>query len=158
MKTLIIYASRHGCARRAAEKIGEAFGDGVEICDVRQSAQFKLDQFERVIIGGSIHIGKIQSRIRNYIEKNLAQLLEKQVGLFICHMAEAAEAEQEFTNAYPQQLIEHAAAIGLFGGEFNFEKMNFVEKYMIKKVGKVTESVSRINEDNIADFIAKMRK
>jgi len=29
MKTLIIYASRHGCARRAAEKIGEALGDGV---------------------------------------------------------------------------------------------------------------------------------
>jgi len=111
-----------------------------------------------VIIGGSIHIGRIQSRIKNFIEKNLVQLLEKQVGLFICHMAEAAEAEQEFKKAYPQQLIEHATATGLFGGEFNFEKMNFIEKYMIKKVGKVTASVSRINEDNIAEFIEKMKE
>jgi len=158
MKTLIVYASKHGCARKAAEKIRAALGDETEITDVRQSARFKLDQFERVIIGGSIHIGRIQSRVRNYIKKNLAQLLEKQVGLFICHMAEAAEAEQEFKNAYPQQLIEQAKATGLFGGEFNFEKMSFVEKYMVKKVGKVTESVSRINEDNIAKFIEKIRK
>jgi menaquinone-dependent protoporphyrinogen oxidase len=158
MKTLIVYASKHGCARKAAEKIRAALGDEIEITDVRQSARFKLDQFERVIIGGSIHIGRIQSRIKNYIAKNLTQLLEKQVGLFICHMAEAAEAEKEFNNAYPQQLIEHATAIGLFGGEFNFEKMSFIEKYMIKKVGKVTESVSRISEANITEFIAKMKK
>jgi len=158
MKTLIIYASRHGCAKRAAEKIGAALGEGVEIGDVRRSAQFKLDQFERVIIGGSIHIGKIQRRIRNFIAKNLVQLLEKQVGLFICQMAEGAEAEQEFKNAYPQQLIEHATATGLFGGEFNFEKMSFIEQYMIKKVAKVTASVTRINEDNIVKFIEKMRK
>jgi menaquinone-dependent protoporphyrinogen oxidase len=158
MKTLIVYASKHGCARKAAEKIRAALGDEIEITDVRQSARFKLDQFERVIIGGSIHIGRIQSRIKNYVAKNLTQLLEKQVGLFICHMAEAAEAEKEFNNAYPQQLIEHATAIGLFGGEFNFEKMSFIEKYMIKKVGKVTESVSRISEANITEFIAKMKK
>jgi len=158
MKTLIVYASRHGCAKRAAEKIGETLGEGVEISDIRQNSRYRLDQFERVIIGGSIHIGRIQSRIRNFITKNLVQLLEKQVGLFICQMAEGAEAEQEFTNAYPQQLIEHATATGLFGGEFNFEKMSFIEKYMIKKVAKVTASVARINEDNIVKFIEKMRK
>jgi menaquinone-dependent protoporphyrinogen oxidase len=158
MKTLIVYASKHGCAKKAAEKLGEAFGDGTKVNDIRNTAKINIADFDRIIIGGSIHAGRIQKVVKNFIQKNLARLLEKQLGLYICCMEEGESADKEFTNAFPKQLIEHTDARGFFGGEFNFEKMNFIERFIVKKIAKVTESVSNVKEDNIIDFINTMKK
>lgn len=158
MKTLIVYASKHGCAKKAAEKLGEAFGDGTEVDDIRSIAKIDITDFDRIIIGGSIHTGRIQKDVKNFIQKNLARLLEKQIGLYICCMEEGERADKEFTNAFPKQLIEHAAAKGFFGGEFNFEKMNFIERFIVRKIAKITKSVSNVKEDNIIDFINTMKK
>jgi len=158
MKTLIVYASKHGCAKKAAEKLSEAFGDGTEVSDIRSNAKIDIAGFDRIIIGGSIHAGRIQKNVKNFIKKNLAQLLEKQIGLYICCMEEGERADKEFTSAFPKQLIDYADAKGFFGGEFNFEKMNFIERFIVKKIAKVTESVSNFKEDNIIDFINTMKK
>jgi len=158
MKTLIVYASKHGCAKKAAEKLGEAFGDGTEVDDIRSITKIDITDFDRIIIGGSIHAGRIQKAVKNFNQKNLARLLEKQIGLYICCMEEGESADKEFSNAFPRQLIEHAVAKGFFGGEFNFEKMNFIERFIIKKIAKITESVSNVKEDNIIDFINTMKK
>jgi menaquinone-dependent protoporphyrinogen oxidase len=158
MKTLIVYASKHGCAKKAAEKLGEAFDDGAEVNDIRSITKIDIADFDRIIIGGSIHAGRIQKDVRNFIQNNLAQLLEKQIGLYICCMEEGERADKEFTNVFPKQLIDHAVARGFFGGEFNFEKMNFIERFIVKKIAKVTESVSNFKEDNIIDFISTMKK
>lgn len=158
MKTLIVYASKHGCAKRAAEKVGEALGNNTDVLDVGNVTRIDLEDYEKVIIGGSIRAGKIQGQIRNFTQKFMNQLLEKKIGLFICHMEEdPAKAEKELTGNFPQPLVEHATAKGLFGGEFDMEKMNFLERFIIKKVAHVTESVSNINEDNIEKFIALMK-
>ncbi|MBL7066809.1 MAG: flavodoxin domain-containing protein [Candidatus Marinimicrobia bacterium] len=158
MKTLIVYASKHGCAKKAAEKLSEAFGEGTEVNDIRSIAKNDIADFDRIIIGGSIHAGRIQKDVKKFIQKNLAQLLEKQIGLYICCMEEGESADKEFTNAFPKQLIEHAVAKGFFGGEFNFENMNFIERFIVKKIAKVTESVSNVKENNIIDFINTMKK
>ena len=158
MKTLIVYASKHGCAKKAAEKLGEAFGDGAEVNDIRSITKIDIADFDRIIIGGSIHAGRIQKDVRNFIQNNLAQLLEKQIGLYICCMEEGERADKEFTNVFPKQLIDHAVARGFFGGEFKFEKMKFIERFIVKKIAKVTESVTNFKEDNIIDFISTMKK
>jgi len=157
MKTLIVYASKHGCAKNAAEKMAQAFGDDTEVNDVRNFIRVDLEDFDRIIIGGSIHAGQIQGQIKTFVQRNLKLLLQKQLGLYICHMEEGDGAMKELTNNFPDQLLDHATAKGFFGGEFNFEKMNFFEKFIVKKVAKVSESVSNINEKNIEIFITAMK-
>ena len=44
----------------------------------------------------------------------------------------------------------------IFGGEFDFDKMNFLEKAMVKKAAGVTASVCRLREDEIEKFAKKM--
>ncbi|MDO9547450.1 MAG: flavodoxin domain-containing protein [Candidatus Marinimicrobia bacterium] len=157
MKTLIVYASKHGCAKSAAEKLAQAFGTDTELSDVRNITRIDLENFDRIIIGGSIHAGRIQGQIKTFTQRNLNLLLQKQLGLYICHMEEGDGAMKELADNFPGQLLEHATAKGLFGGEFDFDKMNFIEKFMIKKVAHVTESLSKINEDNIHEFIKTMK-
>jgi len=158
MKTLIVYASKHGCAKRAAEKIAQTMGSEAEVNNIRNITRIDLEDFDRIIIGGSIHAGRIQGPIKSFAQKNLNQLLQKQIGLFICHMEEDSEkAMKELTDNFPEQLVKHATSKGLFGGEFDMNKMNFFEKFIIKKVAHVTESVSSIHEENIENFITTMK-
>ena len=56
----------------------------------------------------------------------------------------------EYSN--PEELLNHAKATGLFGGEFIFEKMNFLERLIIKKISGLKESVSKINYETIQQF------
>jgi menaquinone-dependent protoporphyrinogen oxidase len=72
-------------------------------------------------------------------------------------MEEGEKAQVQFANAYPAELREHASATGLFGGEFNLDMMNFLEKAIVKKVAGVTDNVSKINEEQIKKFAAVMK-
>ena len=46
-------------------------------------------------------------------------------------MEKAETAQTQLENAYPKDLMDHAIACDFFGGEFNFEKMNFIEKAIV---------------------------
>jgi len=46
----------------------------------------------------------------------------------------------------------------IFGGEYNFDKMNFVEKLLVKKIAKVSESISNLDYDSIDRFANRMEK
>ena len=61
-------------------------------------------------------------------------------------------------NAFPKELHEVAKANAYFGGEFNFEKMNFFEKFIIRKISHVKESVSKIDHAAIEQFSTRMDK
>ena len=69
-----------------------------------------------------------------------------------------AEGQKEFDKVYPLELREHALAKGLFGGELLLEKMNFVERMLVRTVKAVKKSVSEIEEDDVAAFIETMKE
>lgn len=51
-------------------------------------------------------------------------------------MEEGEVAQKQLQNAFPDELLNIAKATACFGGEFNFEKMNFFERLIVKKVAK----------------------
>jgi menaquinone-dependent protoporphyrinogen oxidase len=61
--------------------------------------------------------------------------------------------QQELENAYPLWLKQQAVAKHFLGGAFLFEKMNFFERAIIKRIAKTDKSVSRIDEDEIEKFV-----
>ncbi len=161
MNTLIVYATQYGCTAKCANTLSvnlkEDDNSSVSVVDLGNKQKIALGEFEIVIIGGPITAGKINSKVRKFCADNLADLLKKKIGLFICG-ANAEEAQKELSDNFPQELLNIATAKGYFGYEFNFEKMNFAMKAIIKKISKVDKSVSNILEDNIKDFAASMQK
>jgi menaquinone-dependent protoporphyrinogen oxidase len=151
-KTLIVYATKHGCAEQSARKVGAALDGEVTILNIKDAREISLAAYDAVAVGGSIHAGKIQGSVRDFCAKNLEVLKGKRLGLFICHMEEGAKADAEFAAAFPKELIDVAKAKGLFGGAFDFDRMNWLEKAMVKKIAGITASVSKIDEENIATF------
>jgi len=93
----------------------------------------------------------IQKRVKDFCEKNIDILLTKEIGLFMCGM-QKRQLEEEFHNAFPEKLRVYSKSNLLAGGEFIFEKMNFLEKAIVRKVANTNESKSEINEAGIVEF------
>jgi menaquinone-dependent protoporphyrinogen oxidase len=156
MKTLIVYASKHGCAETCAEKLQSGISGGADLIDLKRKADLNIESYDTVLIGGSIHAGRIQSAVKKFCKDRREILLRKKVGLFLCCMEEGETAQSQFETAFPAVLKSHAAAKGLFGGEFNFERMNWIERAITKKIAKTNISISKINEGAVSRFIADL--
>ena len=144
MKTLIVYSSKYGCTEKCADFLSKELKDKPDIIN--------LSLYNKVIIGGSIYMGKIQKEVSDFCSKNLEVLKEKQIGLFICGMQEGDSINTEINQNFPKELIEIATVIKHFGGEFDFSKMGFFEKLIVKIVAKASSNKSNILKDNITNF------
>lgn len=158
MRTLIVYCSSHGTTKKAAEKLKDLLEGPVQLVDLKAEKEPKLDSFDAVIIGGSIHAGHIQMKLKKFMDKQAPLLLAKRLGLFLCCMREGEIAEEQFNRAFPERLREHAITHGLFGGEFLVSKMNIVERKIIRKVNGVTKETSKLSEPSIKEFATSFQK
>jgi len=157
MKSLIVYCSSHGTTEKVVGLLSENIAGDVLTVDLkREKTLYDLNDFDRVIIGGSIHAGLIQRRIKRFISHHRDKLLEKEVGLFLVCMRDGATAIEQFNQAFPQDLRKNSVAMGLFGGEFLVSKMNFYERQVVKKVDGVIEDQSKVDIKSIMEFAAKM--
>lgn len=152
MPAVIIYMSLHGCAEKAAQSLKEMNWKKTDLVNLRNKPVPDLNEYDTVIIGGSVHMGQIQGKIRKFCNTFEKELLTKRLGLYLCHMYEGETAVRQFNDAYSERLRNHAVAKGLFGGEFCLDKMNFFEKALVKKAAGAGASISKINQNAIEGF------
>ena len=158
MKTAIIYATHHGTPETVAKQIQhQLLPQQVELINLAHNKQPDISIYDSIVVGSSIHAGKNQSVVQKFCSKNMPELLQKQIGLFLCCLNEK-EFEQSLTNAYPEILRNHAFDIELMGGEYKMDRMNFIERFLVKKIAGITQSQSLINYNNINNFVKSLRK
>jgi len=158
MKTLIAYSTTHGCTEKTAYELKDFLEGEIQICNLKKDKIPTLEKFQRVIIGGSIHAGQMQKKVKNFCMNNLEELKTKDLGLFICCMEKGETAQKQLNDAFPPELLKVSKISTSFGGEFNFEKMNFFKKLIVKKVAHVQESTSNIDHAEIKNFSYQMEK
>lgn len=156
MKTLIVYSSKYGCTEKCAKKLSEKLKGSIELINLKEVKEIDISSYDKVIIGGSIYIGKIQNEVVNFCTENIKKLSTKKIGLFVCCMREGESVDEQIRNSFPQELRLNAVAIENFGGEFIFNKMGFLDKLITKKVVKIDKDTSNILEDNINNFAQLM--
>lgn len=156
MKTAIIYATTHGTTEKVAQQIEKQLGNA-QLFNLKQIKNIDLSQFDQVVIGGSIHAGQIQSRVKNFCKQNMVDLLQKRVALYLCGMNEP-DYDTELNNAYPELLRKHAITSQVVGGEFLFDKMNFIERFLVRKISGVSQTVSKIDEGNFFELVDQIKK
>src|SRR6056297_2126050 len=153
--TLILYMTQHGATKRVAELIKQNLTGEVTLCDLRKQKP-ALKDYDRVVLGGSIHAGKVQKRMLKFMQKKQDELLSKELGIFLSCMHAGETAENQFNENFPEPLRKHAKATSIVGGAFDFNQMNFMEKAIVKKVANVTGSVNNIDTEEIKKFVTTM--
>ncbi len=157
-KVLIVYETLHGTSEKCAFMLKKLINHETRVVRLKQNEDIDISGYDIFVIGGSIHMGVLHTRVRNFIEKNIDLLMEKPHGLFLCCMEQGDTAWLQFENAYPEKLRKSSIVNGLFGGEFNFRKMNLFERGFTNKVAKVNNSLSRINLYEIQKFAREINR
>jgi len=168
MNTLIIYASKHGSAEKCSRMLSVKLTGKVDVYNLKAGNIPELAQYDKVIIGGSIYAGRIQKEVTEFCSKNLSNLKNKKIGLFICCIVEK-NAEAQLQSSFPQELLQSSACKISFGGELKFSEMGFMEKTLTKMVTSMLskndknlpaidtkKDMSQISEENIDKFAAIM--
>lgn len=138
MKTGIFYMSKRSCVEKAAFLLKKYFKEEeVDVVNLKNNKYNNLENYDRIIIGGSVYAYKIQKEVKTFYKKNLYTLLNKDIGLFISCTAKNSGAKKSLSKCFPKKLRENAVSNGLFGGEYNFKKMTFGEKFIIKIISLI---------------------
>lgn len=152
MKYLIVFKSKHGTTKKLVHEMYQYLGiEKTRVVELGVDLIPDLNQFNTILIGGSIHGGSIQKEIRSFCQKNSPILLKKKLGLFLCFMMKE-KGQAEFEKAFPAELRQHAVASGLFGGELVLEKMNFFERFITRIVAGKKRSISQIDYNAVREF------
>lgn len=159
MKTLIMYATKYGCSEKCAKLLSEKILGEVDLVNITNNNTPDLSLYEKVIIGGPIYMGVMNSNITEYCNNNLDSLKNKKLALFVCSMFGDNRAEENMKKAFPEDLKNIAVSMKLFGGELNISKMKFMDKLIAKMVSKAEPKPGEIiNKGILVDNIEELAK
>jgi menaquinone-dependent protoporphyrinogen oxidase len=100
-KILIAYGTTEGQTARIAQYISDVIrgrGHEAQTIDIRRSSDALLDGYDAVIVGGSIHMGKHENYVRDFVQKN-RDTLERLPSAFFS-VSLAAHGDMENAHAY----------------------------------------------------------
>ncbi len=161
MKTIILYNTKYGSVEKCVQMLQENLMGEVQICNVNKETKIQLEDYDLVILGGSIYVGHIQKVMKSFMLNHLSILKTKRLGLFICCMRSNELALNELETAFPKELSDIAVVKDYFGGEIIYHKMKFIDRLLTKMVTKAdkdfpkldeNKNISLIREDAIKNF------
>lgn len=157
MKNLIVYATKYGSVANAAGLLAGELQGTTDLVRLGHDDLPALDEYDSVLIGGSIYVGNIQKEVKEFFRDFRAELLEKKLGLFICAGEKSKEKRlYAIGKNFPSELIDHSTATGWFGQEVHLEKASFLDRTAIRLIMGVKNSFSDLKKENIAEFAAKI--
>lgn len=153
MKTLIAYASKYGTTEKCAFLLKDKIDGDVDVINIKNEKP-QLSEYDAIIVGGPIYIGKLNKTVEAFCINNLPAMIDIKKGFFLCHMEFEKSMEELVAKYYPKKLVDTAVATSGFGGAFYVSKMNFINKAMIKQAAGIMEDQEKILYDEIDKFAA----
>jgi menaquinone-dependent protoporphyrinogen oxidase len=107
-------------------------------------SDFKGDDmgYDHIVIGTPIYMGSINKKIKNFILNNTETLNQKKLSIVVCAMNQEVIDETIKSN-FSDKIRSHANIV-YAGGSYNLAKLNFLERFMVKKIDHITESIDAI--------------
>lgn len=158
METIIVYATKNGTTKKAAEMLAAKLGE----CDVVDIAKqsFDLAKYDTVIIGSNIRMGTVDKKISMLMLRFIKVLVEKKVAVFLCNCFEE-NTKEYITHNVPPQLLEKLITYQSFGGELDMNALHGTDKLVAKMVTKAERQTGKVrkfslNEVAIDEFCKKL--
>lgn len=141
VKALVVYGTRYGATADTSEVIAEVLrqeGFEVQVSDAKRDKIQSLSEYELVIVGSGIRMGRWTREPEKFLEKFQQELSTKKLAIFVCcgavhPLSEEDEKTKEIEDAQTKYLEEKAAhfnlnpiSLGLFGGVYDFNKMSWI--------------------------------
>jgi len=154
MRTLILYATKHGATAEIARRIAEQI-EGSVTHDLKQSGIPPIAGFDCVVVGSSVYAGMIRKEAKLFLAQNADILCKKKLGLFLSGM-DTSDGKKIFDANIPESIMQAASAMNILGGIFDPGKAGFFERLVMKLVTKQSGYLSNIDDEKIKQFAETM--
>jgi len=155
-KILIAYGTTEGHTARIAECIADVIrgqGHEADALDLKRSRDAVMDPYDAAIVGGSIHMGKHDEHVRDFVRRNRAALERRPSAFFSVGVASYREMEnaRAYVEKFEQETGWRPAHVGFFGGALLYRQYGFLERLMMKRIvhskpGNLSLDTSRDHE------------
>lgn len=162
MNTIILFDSKRGTTKSIAEMIAAKTATPATVVPIEEAHHVSLSEFEKVVIGTPIYYGQPRKQTKEFLTMNCSALRDKELFLFVCGVQQNEEfIEKQCEEAFPDELNNKAKATVFLGGEVLFNRLNFFERFLLKKIltasgvpgitGK--ENYEQIDHEGLENFI-----
>jgi menaquinone-dependent protoporphyrinogen oxidase len=155
-KILVGYGTTEGQTARIAAHIAEVILShriDADVRDLKQSKDAALDRYDALIVGGSIHMGKHEDYVVDFVRKNRLKLEGLPSAFFSVSLAahgDTANAEAYLAKS-EQETGWQPAQVGLFGGALLYRQYGFLKHLMMKKI--VSDKPGGLSTDTSRDHV-----
>jgi menaquinone-dependent protoporphyrinogen oxidase len=140
-KVLVAYGTKYGATAEIAEKIGQVLREADLQADVLSADSVgDLSSYQAIVLGSAVYIGGWRKEASKFLKANEAALAKKPVWLFSSGpTGEGDPVELVQGWRFPGKLKPIADRIqprdiAIFHGAADVDKLNFLEKWMLKNV------------------------
>jgi menaquinone-dependent protoporphyrinogen IX oxidase len=164
MKAIVIYKSKYGAARQYAHWIGSELNiPVVEACAVDVD---KLKNYELVILGSSVYIGKMI--IGKWLQKNHPLLAGKKVFMFVVSGTPISKQDQlnsYVTKSVPAE-VRNTAQVFFLPGKMVIKELSRFDRFVLtmgamlggaKAKEEMLRDYNDVKRENISELAAAVR-
>ena len=139
MRILVPYGKTEGLTAKISEFAADVIrghGHEAEAVNIKGSGAPSPDGYDAVIVGASIHMGKHEDYVLDFVRKNRDALERLPSAFFSVSMA--AHDNPEEAEGYIEEFTREAgwrpARVGLFGGALLYTQYVFIKRHLMKKI------------------------
>jgi menaquinone-dependent protoporphyrinogen oxidase len=138
-KVLIPYGTTEGQTAKIAEVITHVIhemGHEAEAVDIKSLSNTVPDGYDAVIIGASIHMGKHDKHVVEFVHKNHDTLERLPSAFFSVSLAAHGDTQEAegYVDQFENETGWHPDKVALFGGALLYTHYGFIKRHMMKKI------------------------
>jgi len=141
LRVLIPYGTTEGLTAKISEFIADVIrghDHKATVVDIKGSRVPKLEGYDAVIVGASIHMGKHEDYVLDFVRENRDALERLPSAFFSVSMA--AHDDIEEAEGYIEEFVRESgwrpARVGLFGGALLYTNYGFIKRHLMKKIAR----------------------
>ncbi len=151
MKNLIVYDSYAETVEKCAEILAKELGN-TDLMNISKQKLPDLKDYDCIVIGSYVHADHISKKIKRFTEKNLELLKNKKVGVYLCVSSQKENFEKYIHYNFDKEFLNTSRVKDFFGGELNYEKMNFFFRLILRKIEESAKPELGIKPEKIRKF------
>ncbi|MFD1260144.1 menaquinone-dependent protoporphyrinogen IX dehydrogenase [Entomomonas asaccharolytica] len=167
---LLLYSTIEGQTLKIMERIAKHLSEvspeiSYDLYNIEEALPINLNDYETILIGGSIRYGHFRKPLLQFIEQNTALLNSKKTAFFcVCVTARKAGKDTPEGSVYARKLFQKIQwqpnLKGVFAGALYYPRYNWFDRTMIRlimwlggeKNHDMTQNYSYTNWHKVDDF------
>jgi menaquinone-dependent protoporphyrinogen oxidase len=140
---LVVYATTEGQTEKIAGRVADwlrGAGDQATLVDARAAATLELGTFDAAVLAASLHVGRHQAEMVEFIRKQRARLDRVPTAFISVSLSATSKLEEDLAGARAavedmfDELDWEATSVHLAAGAVHDRRMSFLKRWVIHRI------------------------